>query len=174
MRNLIKRISALLLCLLLVLSLPVTALAEEAKDTDEAAAAEEGTTLRILRQKQFLDFTENCRLDSYSRNLSVVLLTDIDLTGVDFAGIPIFCGNGPGNMGTMGHRSHFATIANKVITIDIVYIAIPIIVRIFRTIQFRLIHPHIVYQIRMVKLYSLINNCDNHITGSCFILPGFP
>ena len=92
MRNLIKRISALLLCLLLVLSLPVTALAEEAKDTDEAAAAEEGTTLRILRQKQFLDFAENCRLDSYSRNLSVVLLTDIDLTGVDFSGIPIFCG----------------------------------------------------------------------------------
>ena len=37
------------------------------------------TTLRILRQKQFLDFAENCRLDSYSRNLSVVLLTDIDL-----------------------------------------------------------------------------------------------
>ena len=34
MRNPIKRISALLLCLLLVLSLPVTALAEEAKDTD--------------------------------------------------------------------------------------------------------------------------------------------
>ena len=47
MRNLIKRISALLLCLLLVLSLPVTALAEEAKDTDEAAAA-----AKTLRAKQ--------------------------------------------------------------------------------------------------------------------------
>mgnify|MGYP000500740510 CR=1 FL=1 len=105
MRNLIKRISALLLCLLLVLSLPVTALAEEAKDTDEAAAAEEGTTLRILRQKQFLDFAENCRLDSYSRNLSVVLLTDIDLTGVDFAGIPIFCGNFDGNGHTVSGLS---------------------------------------------------------------------
>ena len=105
MRNLIKRISALLLCLLLVLSLPVTALAEEAKDTDEAAAAEEGTTLRILRQKQFLDFAENCRLDSYSRNLSVVLLTDIDLTGVDFAGIPIFCGNFDGNGHTISGLS---------------------------------------------------------------------
>ena len=33
MRNLLKRISALLLCLLLVLSLPVTALAEEAQDS---------------------------------------------------------------------------------------------------------------------------------------------
>ena len=105
MRNLIKRISALLLCLLLVLSLPVTALAEEAKDTDEAAAAEEGTTLRILRQKQFLDFAENCRLDSYSRNLSVVLLPDIDLTRVDFAGIPIFCGNFAGNGHTVSGLS---------------------------------------------------------------------
>ena len=99
MRNLLKRISALLLCLLLVLSLPVTALAEEAQDS------EEGTTLRIARRQQFLDFAENCRLDSYSRNLSVVLLTDIDLTGVDFAGIPIFCGNFDGNGHTVSGLS---------------------------------------------------------------------
>ena len=99
MRNLLKRISALLLCLLLVLSLPVTALAEEAQDN------EEGTTLRIARQQQFLDFAENCRLDSYSRNLSVILLTDIDLTGVDFSGIPIFCGNFDGNGHTVSGLS---------------------------------------------------------------------
>ena len=99
MRNLLKRISALLLCLLLVLSLPVTALAEEAKDS------EEGTTLRIARRQQFLDFAENCRLDSYSRNLSVILLTDIDLTGVDFSGIPIFCGNFDGNGHTVSGLS---------------------------------------------------------------------
>lgn len=99
MRNLLKRISALLLCLLLVLSLPATALAEEAQDS------EEGTTLRIARRQQFLDFAENCRLDSYSRNLSVVLLTDIDLTGVDFSGIPIFCGNFDGNGHTVSGLS---------------------------------------------------------------------
>lgn len=99
MRNLLKRISALLLCLLLVLSLPVTALAEEAQDS------EEGTTLRIARRQQFLDFAENCRLDSYSRNLSVVLLTDIDLAGVDFSGIPIFCGNFDGNGHTVSGLS---------------------------------------------------------------------
>ena len=99
MRNLLKRISALLLCLLLVLSLPVTALAEEAQDS------EEGTTLRIARRQQFLDFAENCRLDSYSRNLSVILLTDIDLTGVDFSGIPIFCGNFDGNGHTVSSLS---------------------------------------------------------------------
>ena len=99
MRNLLKRISALLLCLLLVLSLPATALAEEAQ------YSEEGTTLRIARRQQFLDFAENCRLDSYSRNLSVILLTDIDLTGVDFSGIPIFCGNFDGNGHTVSGLS---------------------------------------------------------------------
>ena len=99
MRNLLKRISALLLCLLLVLSLPVTALAEEAQDS------EEGMTLRIARRQQFLDFAENCRLDSHSRNLSVILLTDIDLTGVDFSGIPIFCGNFDGNGHTVSGLS---------------------------------------------------------------------
>lgn len=99
MRNLLKRISALLLCLLLVLSLPVTALAEEAQDS------EEGTTLRIARRQQFLDFAENCRLDSYSRNLSVILLTDIDITGADFSGIPIFCGNFDGNGHTVSGLS---------------------------------------------------------------------
>lgn len=99
MRDLLKRISALLLCLLLVLSLPATALAEEAQDS------EEGTTLRIARRQQFLDFAENCRLDSYSRNLSVILLTDIDLTGVDFSGIPIFCGNFDGNGHTVSGLS---------------------------------------------------------------------
>ena len=99
MRDLLKRISALLLCLLLVLSLPVTALAEEAQDS------EEGKTLRIARRQQFLDFAENCRLDSYSRNLSVILLTDIDLTGVDFSGIPIFCGNFDGNGHTVSGLS---------------------------------------------------------------------
>ena len=99
MRDLMKRISAIFLCLLLVLSLPVTALAAEAQD------GEEETTLRILRQQQFLDFAENCRLDSYSRDLSVVLLVDIDLTGVDFSGIPIFCGNFDGNGHTISGLS---------------------------------------------------------------------
>ena len=101
MRDLLKKTFAFLLSLLLVFSLPVTALAEEAQDTE----AEEGTVLRILRQKQFLDFAENCRLDSYSQNLSVILLVDIDLTGVDFAGIPIFCGSFDGNGHTVSGLS---------------------------------------------------------------------
>ena len=105
MRNLMKRISALLLCLLLVLSLPITALAAETQKTEETQAAEEGTTLRIFRRQQFLELAENCRLDSYSQNLSVVLMADIDLTGVDFAGIPIFCGNFDGNGHTISGLS---------------------------------------------------------------------
>ena len=105
MRNLMKRISALLLCLLLVLSLPVTALAAETSETEKTQAAEEGTTLRVFRRKQFLELAENCRLDSYSRNLSVVLMADIDLTDVDFAGIPIFCGSFDGSGHTISGLS---------------------------------------------------------------------
>ena len=105
MRNLMKRISALLLCLLLVLSLPITALAAETSKTEETQAAEEGTTLRIFRRQQFLELAENCRLDSYSQNLSVVLMADIDLTGVDFAGIPIFCGSFDGSGHTVSGLS---------------------------------------------------------------------
>ena len=48
--------------------------------------------LTIATVEEFLDFAENCRLDSYSEDLTVQLEADIDLTGVDFAGIPIFCG----------------------------------------------------------------------------------
>ena len=105
MRNLMKRISALLLCLLLVLSLPVTALAAETSETEKTQAAEEGTTLRVFRRQQFLELAENCRLDSYSRNLSVVLMADIDLTDVDFAGIPIFCGSFDGSGHTISGLS---------------------------------------------------------------------
>ncbi|MDD5864707.1 MAG: hypothetical protein PUD80_08760 [Firmicutes bacterium] len=89
MRNWMKRASALVLCLLLSLCLPLTALAEEVDDS--------GTVLRIFRKQQFLDLAENCRLDSYSQNLTVVLMSDIDLSGEDFGGIPIFCGTFDGN-----------------------------------------------------------------------------
>ena len=105
MRNLMKRISALLLCLLLVLSLPVTVLAAETQNADETPSGDEGTTLRIFRRQQFLEFAESCRLDSYSRNLHVILMADIDLAGADFAGIPIFCGSFDGNGHTVSGLS---------------------------------------------------------------------
>ena len=57
-----------------------------------AYAQDEGTTLRIISLEGFLNFAENCRLDSYSRNLTVILCSNIDLSGSDFTSIPIFCG----------------------------------------------------------------------------------
>lgn len=60
-------------------------------------AHEDGTILRIISTEGFLRFAENCRLDSYSKNLSVRLCADIDLSGTGFSGIPIFSGTFEGN-----------------------------------------------------------------------------
>ena len=84
-----KRMIAALLCLLLVTAAAIP-----------AAAAQDGTVLKIESVADFLKFAENCRLDSYSRNLQVMLTADLDLEGTDFQGIPIFCGSFDGN----GHR----------------------------------------------------------------------
>lgn len=84
--TMLKRVTALLLCLGLVLGLTLPARAQE--------AAEEGavTTLTITGREGFLAFAENCRLDTYSLDLVVTLEADIDLTGCDFSGVPIFQG----------------------------------------------------------------------------------
>ena len=63
----------------------------------QVSAQETGITIRIISREGFLNFAENCRLDSYSQNLTVLLCSDIDLTDADFAGIPIFCGTFEGN-----------------------------------------------------------------------------
>ena len=88
MRNKLIRV---LLALLLAAVIPLSAAAQE----DAAQPAQR--TLSITTAKQFLDFAENCRLDSYSWNLAVTLKADIDLTGLDFTGVPIFCGTFEGN-----------------------------------------------------------------------------
>ena len=94
-----KRIISLLLCAFLMLGMAVPAYAEETEDTEiaEEAIVRE---LTISTAEEFLDFAENCRLDTYSRNLAVTLKADIDLTGHVFSGIPIFSGSFDGN----GHR----------------------------------------------------------------------
>ena len=86
MRN---RIITALLCLCLLLSAALPAAAQEQEP--------EITRLSISTVQRFLSFAEKCRLDSYSRNLVVSLETDLDLTGVEFTGIPIFCGTFEGN-----------------------------------------------------------------------------
>lgn len=55
----------------------------------------------IVNDKEdFLRLAQQCRLDSYSKNLRVNLETDIDLSDTDFDGFPIFCGEFQGN----GHK----------------------------------------------------------------------
>ena len=60
----------------------------------------EAEVLTIATAEDFLAFAENCRLDSYSQGLTVKLTADIDLTGKDFQGIPIFYGSFDGG----GHK----------------------------------------------------------------------
>ena len=77
-----KKLLSLMLCLTLMfcgLVIPT------------AAAA--GKNLEIASTEDFLRFAENCIIDSYSAGLEVKLTGDISLEGVDFAPIPIFCGN---------------------------------------------------------------------------------
>lgn len=85
-----KRILSLILCIVLLLSaaLPVGAKTVEESNTRE---------FKVTDAAGFLNLAEKCRLDSYSQGLTVILEADIDLTGTDFAGFPIFCGTFQGN-----------------------------------------------------------------------------
>lgn len=88
-----KKLISLLLCALLIFSAAMPIWAEETV---------EETALRkmvITSEEEFLELAENCRLDAYSQNLEVILVVDLDLTGYEFEGIPVFCGifDGRGN-----------------------------------------------------------------------------
>ena len=92
MRKIIKSFFCFILFLcLLPHSLPVFA--------DEVEQAEEvpENLLHIGSVEALFEFAENCRLDSYSIDLTVTLDTDIDLTGTSFSAIPIFGGIFEGN-----------------------------------------------------------------------------
>lgn len=54
--------------------------------------ADNQRTVSISDAEEFLAFAENCRIDSYSKNLRVSLDADISLSGREFFGVPIFCG----------------------------------------------------------------------------------
>lgn len=51
----------------------------------------------LSNASDLLELAEKCRLDTYSQGLTVRLSQNIDLTGTDFAGIPIFCGRFEGD-----------------------------------------------------------------------------
>ena len=76
-----KRILCLLLCLCLALSLPLTAL-----------AGQEREAIHLYTVEDLQELAKNCILDSYSRDKIVYLHADLDLTGVEFSGIPTFGG----------------------------------------------------------------------------------
>ena len=84
-----KRWISILLCVVLLLGTAAPVSAEETEIEEEIPMQE----LKISTAEEFLAFAENCRLDSYSRNLAVTLEQDIDLQGTRFAGIPIFSGS---------------------------------------------------------------------------------
>jgi len=84
----LKRLWSILLCLFLLPGLFIPVSATEA----EEEPAVQVRKMEISTPEEFLAFAENCRLDSFSQNLEVYLLEDIDLTGYAFEGVPIFSG----------------------------------------------------------------------------------
>ena len=62
-------------------------------------------TVYISDTDEFLKFAEECRLDSASKDLKVELNADIDLSGNNFFGVPIFCGTFDGNGHTVSGLS---------------------------------------------------------------------
>ena len=95
-----KRIICLLLCAFLMLGMAVPAYANETETEEETVEEIIWQELAISTTEEFLEFAENCRLDTYSQNLSVTLKADIDLTDHTFSGVPIFSGIFDGN----GHK----------------------------------------------------------------------
>ena len=95
--NLPRRLLAGLtaLALLLMLALPVWAEGEET----------EKLPVNINSVDDLLQLVKDCRLDSWSEGLTVDLNADLDLTGVDFAGIPSFSGTFDGNHHTISGLS---------------------------------------------------------------------
>ena len=80
-----KRMAAILLSLVLV----CTCLSP--------VCAQERAEVTIGSVEELLAFAENCRLDSYSRGLTVSLTADLDLSDADFESIPYFAGAFLGN-----------------------------------------------------------------------------
>lgn len=75
--------AALLSMVLIVMLMPVKyTYADTNKNED----------IRISSVEDLLQMSENCHIDEWSRNKTVILTTDLDLTGVDYVPIPVFTG----------------------------------------------------------------------------------
>ena len=87
--DLTRRLWAALLALCLVLALTLPVFAEGESETADTAEKE---TFHIGTVDDLLQLADSCRLDSWSKNRTVYLDADLELTGSGFAGIPSFSG----------------------------------------------------------------------------------
>ncbi len=92
MKKFCKILSALTACLILVAAFP-----RDFVRAETVSRTEQKRTINISDADEFIKFAEECSLDSYSRELNVELQADINLSGKDFFGVPIFCGTFNGN-----------------------------------------------------------------------------
>ena len=93
-----RKLLAAVLTLILLAGLALPAAAEEEQDTVQQ-------TIRIGSAEDFLAFAENCKLDSWSQNKQVLLLTDISLEDTDFFPVPTFGGSFDGGGHTISGLS---------------------------------------------------------------------
>ena len=81
-----KRILSIVLCVLLLVGI-----------VSPAALAADTATIYIRNISDLLDLADQCVLNTWSCNKSVFLTCDLDLSGVEFDGIPLFDGVFDGN-----------------------------------------------------------------------------
>ena len=80
-----RQILSLILCVALIVLFPLT-----------TNAATDHIVL-IDSPQDLISLSKNCRVDDYSKNLTVVLSADIDMSGITFSPIPVFNGIFRGN-----------------------------------------------------------------------------
>ena len=97
-RTLEKLLSVCICLCMLGAMLPAQVFAEEAYTAQTEAVQDTAPkdTVYLSSADDLIQLTKNCRLDSWSQNRTVVLEADINLSGVDFNGIPSFGGTWEG------------------------------------------------------------------------------
>lgn len=81
-----KRLFGLLLCLVMAMTMVMPVHGADKKPAEKEPVV-------IASAEELLAFAEQCRMDTYSEGLSVILAADIDLSGVEYTAIPVFAGN---------------------------------------------------------------------------------
>ena len=97
-RTLEKLLSVCICLCMLGAMLPAQVFAEEADNaqTETVQDTAPKDTVYLSSADDLIQLAKDCRLDSWSQNRTVVLEADIDLSSVDFNGIPSFGGTWEG------------------------------------------------------------------------------